>query len=94
MGRHQHRTRSDLPTATHRCVNQLFIPGRKSDTAFGGAYAARLGAHLPPVSPQALRQLKFTELLPPALATATLALRSADHAGAQSIIARRIITTA
>lgn len=81
-------TAASLPVSINRPI------GRKPDTAFGGAYAARLGAHLPPVSPQALRQLKFTELLPPALAAATLALRSADHAGAQSIIARRIITTA
>lgn len=39
---------------------------------------------LPAVSPNALAGLKFSEVLPPALATATIAERLADRVGAES----------
>jgi ATP-dependent Lhr-like helicase len=43
------------------------------------------------VSPEALKQLKFAELLPPELAVATLAVRGADFPGAALIRSRRVI---
>lgn len=42
----------------------------------------------PSVSDEALEQLKFAELLPPHLASATLAARMADRAGAAAMAAR------
>jgi ATP-dependent Lhr-like helicase len=44
----------------------------------------------PAVSDEAVRQLKFAELLPPDLSTKTLAARTADHAGAEAVIRQRI----
>ncbi|MGC5626965.1 DEAD/DEAH box helicase [Georgenia sp. Z1344] len=40
---------------------------------------------LPIVDERAVRQLKFAEMLPPSLATATLAARGADHVGAAQV---------
>jgi len=45
----------------------------------------------PSVSDDAIKQLKFAELLPPALAAATLAARAADHAGAALIAERPVV---
>jgi ATP-dependent Lhr-like helicase len=46
----------------------------------------------PAVSEEALKQLKFAELLPPHLAELTLGARAADHDGAKSLLARAIVT--
>ena len=48
-------------------------------------FGADLAGVVPEVSEQALKKLKFSELLPPAMATATLSARSADHDGASVI---------
>jgi ATP-dependent Lhr-like helicase len=45
----------------------------------------------PSVSDEALKQLRFAELLPWSLAASTLAARAADHTGAQIVLARPII---
>lgn len=56
---------------------------------------ARFGDNLagiqPPVSDEAVKQLKFAELLPPDLATLTLASRAADHAGAAAVIRNGVV---
>ncbi|MGY1690374.1 hypothetical protein [Geodermatophilus sp. SYSU D01105] len=44
----------------------------------------------PTVSDDALKQLKFADLLPPDLAGSTLELRAADHAGAASVLRRPV----
>ncbi|MGY1621054.1 DEAD/DEAH box helicase [Geodermatophilus sp. SYSU D00965] len=44
----------------------------------------------PSVSDDALKQLKFADLLPPDLASSTLGQRAADHAGAASVLRRPI----
>ena len=49
-----------------------------------------LGAARPGVSDEALRALKFAELLPPDLASDTLSRRSADHDGTAVLMRRRI----
>jgi ATP-dependent Lhr-like helicase len=46
----------------------------------------------PSVSAEAVKQLKFAELLPPDLAAATLAARAADHGGARAIANRAVVT--
>lgn len=46
----------------------------------------------PSVSDEAVRQLKFAELLPPELAASTLAARAADHAGAAAVADRPIVS--
>jgi len=46
----------------------------------------------PTVSAEAVKQLKFAELLPPGLAAATLAARAADHEGARAIAGRPIVS--
>jgi ATP-dependent Lhr-like helicase len=48
----------------------------------------------PEMSDQALKKLKFSELLPPQLATWTLAARSADHRGARLASALPVVTGA
>lgn len=45
----------------------------------------------PSVSDEAVRQLKFAELLPPELASKTLAARAADHAGAAAVAGTPIV---
>lgn len=49
-----------------------------------------LGAVVPQVSEQALKQLKFSELLPPELAARTLGDRGGDHVHAARISSRRV----
>ncbi len=49
-----------------------------------------LGGIEPAVSEQALKRLKFSELLPPTLARRTLAVRSADHRAAGHVAASPI----
>ncbi len=44
----------------------------------------------PLVSDDALKQLKFADLLPPELAGSTLGQRAADHAGATSVLRRPV----
>jgi ATP-dependent Lhr-like helicase len=44
-----------------------------------------------PVSEDALKQLKFAELLPPALATATLAARAADADGCRAVARSHVV---
>lgn len=44
----------------------------------------------PSVSEEALKQLKFADLLPPDLANSTLGQRSADHAGASVLLRRPV----
>ncbi len=57
---------------------------------------ARFGDDLagiqPSVSAEAVRQLKFGELLPPQLATSTLAARAADHPGAAAVARTPIVS--
>lgn len=48
---------------------------------------------VPDVTERAVKQLKFAELLPPALATSSLAARLADHQGAATVAARSVVTT-
>jgi ATP-dependent Lhr-like helicase len=69
-----------------------------SPTAVRNGLAAarnRFGADLadarPEVSAEALRNLKFAELLPPELAGATLGARSADYAGAAVLLERPVM---
>jgi ATP-dependent helicase Lhr and Lhr-like helicase len=54
----------------------------------------RFGADLPgaepKVSDEAIKQLKFAELLPPDLASHTLGARSADHDGARLLLQRPV----
>jgi len=49
-----------------------------------------LGVVVPPVTEQAVKRLKFAELLPPSLAIATLSARSADHCSAATIALRPV----
>ncbi len=44
----------------------------------------------PSVSDDALKQLKFADLLPPDLARSTLGARSADHHGAAAVLRRPV----
>jgi hypothetical protein len=46
----------------------------------------------PEVSARAVEQLKFADLLPPAMATATLAARFGDHETAGLIVRRAMLT--
>lgn len=54
-------------------------------------FGAGLAGIAPSVSEEALKQLKFAELLPPAMAMETLAARGADYAGASLVAARAVI---
>jgi ATP-dependent Lhr-like helicase len=49
-----------------------------------------LAGVVPAVSPDAVKQLKFSDLLPAALAASTLGERSADRLGASSLLSRPI----
>jgi len=48
------------------------------------------GIHAP-VSDEALKQLKFAELLPPALAASTLSARAADDAGCAAVLKASVV---
>jgi len=50
------------------------------------AFGDDLGAVIPPVTEQAVKRLKFAELLPPSLAIATLSARNAYHRSAAAIV--------
>jgi ATP-dependent helicase Lhr and Lhr-like helicase len=54
-------------------------------------YGTDLTGILPQVNAEALKQLKFTELLPPELAQRTLAARLADNPGAAAVSAQTIV---
>lgn len=54
-------------------------------------YGEDLAGVIPPVTDQALRKLKFAEMLPPALATATLSARNADFCGTAAVLARAVV---
>ncbi len=60
---------------------------REAERIFGPGLAALE----PSVSDEALKRLRFAELLPSSFAASTLAARAADHAGAQAVLARPII---
>jgi len=73
------------------------LPGAAAPAAVASAVARardRFGADLagaePEVSDEALKQLKFAELLPPDLASHTLGARSADHDGARLLLQRPV----
>src|SRR5674536_310091 len=73
------------------------LPGTATPAAVASAVARardRFGADLagaePKVSDEALKQLKFAELLPPDLASHTLGARSADHDGARLLLQRPV----
>lgn len=55
-----------------------------------GAARARFGDDFkgvePEVSPQAIKKLKFSELLPPAVSVSTLSARGADHGSAAKVL--------
>lgn len=51
---------------------------------------AGLESVVPLIDERAVRKLKFSEMLPPEMAIATLAARGADHAGAQLTMARQV----
>ena len=59
---------------------------RECRTRFGDDFAEAR----PSVSDEALRQLKFAELLPPRLAAMTLGSRATDHPGAAAVAAREV----
>ncbi len=54
-------------------------------------FGADLRGVVPGVSERALRKLKFAELLPPDLAVRTLAVRAADHVGAEAVANRPVV---
>lgn len=54
-------------------------------------FGTDLGGVVPSVSEQAVKQLKFAELLPPAMAVETLAVRGADNRGAARVVARAVV---
>jgi ATP-dependent Lhr-like helicase len=60
---------------------------RQAADKFGSDFSGVVSS----VTDEALKQLRFSELLPPALATTTLAARGADHAGAQTVVARPLV---
>jgi ATP-dependent Lhr-like helicase len=55
------------------------------------AYGEDLSGMPAPVSDVALKQLKFAELLPPALAAATLSSRAADQVGSAALAAAAVV---
>jgi len=54
-------------------------------------FGTDLGRVVPSVSEQAVKQLKFPELLPPAMAMQTLAERGTDSRGAARVAARPVV---
>lgn len=75
------RLRGDASAATVQATM------RAACTDFG----ADLAGVVVPVSEEAVKQLKFGELLPPAMAAATLAARGSDHSSAALVAARPVI---
>jgi ATP-dependent Lhr-like helicase len=55
------------------------------------AYGDDLSGMRAPVSDEALKQLKFAELLPPALAASTLSSRAADPVGSAALAAAAVV---
>ncbi|WP_051517989.1 DEAD/DEAH box helicase [Intrasporangium chromatireducens] len=82
-------------------AGNLNVPLRSDATAGAVASALRaaravagddLAGAVPPVSEQALRKLKFAELLPQELAVATLASRNGDHPGAEVVACTPLVS--
>ncbi len=63
---------------------------RSAVAAARARFGERLEGVEPPVSAEALRNLKFSEMLPAALAAATLGARAADRLGAAALFAQGI----
>ena len=82
----RHGNRS-IRLADDATAGVVTIALRKAERVFGPG----LAAVEPSVSDEALKQLRFAELLPRSLAANTLAARAADHIGAQTVMARPII---
>ena len=70
--------------ATAGAVRQALMAAKE-------AFGQELSGVAAPVSEEALKQLKFAELLPPALAAATLSARAADPAGCRAVTRARVI---
>jgi len=64
---------------------------REALTGALGRFGEDLSGVAPEVSAEALRNLKFAELLPPELGTRTLASRSTDPPGAMRLVARPVL---
>ncbi len=64
---------------------------RSAISAARSRFGDRLDGVEPPVSADALKQLKFSDLLPPALAAATLGARAADREGAARLLAGKVV---
>lgn len=80
---------------------QISLRGDATVRAVSGAmrlarerFGEDLAGVVPLVDERAVQRLKFAEMLPPELATATLAERMADHAGAVSVAARPMMHVA
>jgi ATP-dependent Lhr-like helicase len=69
--------------ATPGAVREAVAQARKQ-------FGDNLAGVQPSVSDDALKQLKFADLLPPDLASATLGQRAADHAGAAAALGRPV----
>jgi ATP-dependent Lhr-like helicase len=82
----RHGNRS-LRLADHAAAAMVVAAMREAEKKFGTGLAELE----PSVSDDALKQLRFAELLPPTLASRTLAARAADHAGALSILGRPVV---
>jgi ATP-dependent Lhr-like helicase len=67
-------------------AGQLRQALRESRDAFGDDLAGMQA----PISEEALKQLKFADLLPPGLAEATLAARAADPGGCSAVAASSV----
>ncbi len=65
---------------------------REALVAAKQAFGDDLSGVQAPVSEDALKQLKFAELLPPALAAATLAARAADPVGCRAVSRSHVVT--
>lgn len=59
-----------------------------------GTFGDDLAAVRPPVTEQALKKLKFAELLPPSMAIATLSARNADHRNAAKVALLAVVGSA
>lgn len=80
---------------------QISLRGDATVRAVSGAmrlarerFGEDLAGVVPLVDERAVQRLKFAEMLPPELATATLAERMADHAGAVSVATRPMMHVA
>jgi ATP-dependent Lhr-like helicase len=63
---------------------------RKAVSEARKRFGEDLASVQPSVSDEALKQLKFADLLPPDLAGSTLGQRAADHAGAAAVLERPV----